>query len=391
MYYLKTPAGNKVPRFYNHKATGASMNGNIIGVQADVVMVRLSSDENAGGAGTRWLNYSTVYSSPGGSGWYCMPEPGDTIRLYFPSADESDGYVASSTHLEVGGNRNMIQSENTETSDEPVQMVESLSSSESAEIDQVSGSFSGLQANSAENLTKTAQLSDSMRKLSSENPEVVQSQSIQIFESAGDINSNVSEGGKISRSFASVDSDSVSQPVKAATDAKVMSAFDTPSAKSSVPSAADNSSATGGYTADTSWGANPGSSGGEYSGGGGATGGGSGASSSAVSSAPPDALPEPRTDPDTKTLSNPSGKVVALTPTKITITNGESSITLNNSGIIISSASALKIYAKNKIEITSESKSVEINGKNKIELTQAGSSLELQNKAILKGKKLYMD
>ena len=36
------------------------------------------------GCGTRVFPYATVYSTPDGTGWYCMPEIGDAVRLYFP-------------------------------------------------------------------------------------------------------------------------------------------------------------------------------------------------------------------------------------------------------------------------------------------------------------------
>ncbi|MBX4263002.1 phage tail protein, partial [Clostridium estertheticum] len=47
----------------------------------------------------RWFSYSTVYSSPDGTGWYCMPEVGDVIRLYFPDNEEKNAYAISSANL----------------------------------------------------------------------------------------------------------------------------------------------------------------------------------------------------------------------------------------------------------------------------------------------------
>ena len=68
-------------------------------VRADVVQISLKADAK-GGSG-KWFPFSTVYSSPDGSGWYCMPEPGDEIRLYFPTEQEKHAYVISSVHLPV--------------------------------------------------------------------------------------------------------------------------------------------------------------------------------------------------------------------------------------------------------------------------------------------------
>lgn len=97
--HLKTKGGFQVPRQYNEKIIGASLDGKVTDVRADVVRISLKADAR-GGSG-KWFPFSTVYSSPDGSGWYCMPEPGDEIRLYFPTEQEKHAYVISSVHLPV--------------------------------------------------------------------------------------------------------------------------------------------------------------------------------------------------------------------------------------------------------------------------------------------------
>lgn len=98
-YYLKTLAGFKIPRQYNEKIIGASLDGRVIAVSGDKVQIRLTVDAPEGAG--KWFEFSTVYSSPDGTGWYCMPEVGDEIRLYFPTEREKHGYVISSVHLPV--------------------------------------------------------------------------------------------------------------------------------------------------------------------------------------------------------------------------------------------------------------------------------------------------
>lgn len=98
-YHLKSKAGFKIPKQYNEKIIGASLDGVVTGVRADVVRVSLRTDAKSGAG--KWFPFSTVYSSPDGSGWYCMPEPGDEIRLYFPTEQEKHGYVISAVHLPV--------------------------------------------------------------------------------------------------------------------------------------------------------------------------------------------------------------------------------------------------------------------------------------------------
>ena len=98
-YCLRTKGGLQVPRQYNERVIGASLDGRVTRVCADMVQISLKADAK-GGSG-KWFPFSTVYSSPDGSGWYCMPEPGDEIRLYFPTEQEKHAYVISSVHLPV--------------------------------------------------------------------------------------------------------------------------------------------------------------------------------------------------------------------------------------------------------------------------------------------------
>lgn len=85
---------------HNDKCVGASLVGTILAVEKDKVQVELEKDENKDRAGKRWFLYATPYSSPDGTGWYCMPEIGDRIRLRIPSDYEEEAYVISSVHVD---------------------------------------------------------------------------------------------------------------------------------------------------------------------------------------------------------------------------------------------------------------------------------------------------
>lgn len=98
-YDLRTLQGLSTLRVLPEHMTGASMKGTVTQVKQDVVQVRVHSDENKESGNQRWFPYSTVYSSEDGTGWYCMPEVGDEIRLHLPSAKEEEAYVASAVHL----------------------------------------------------------------------------------------------------------------------------------------------------------------------------------------------------------------------------------------------------------------------------------------------------
>jgi hypothetical protein len=101
-YTIKPQDAFKTIYYNNPKLTGASLEGVISDVSSDIVMVSLFTDENNTlPDNARWLPYSTVYSSPDGTGWYAMPEIGDRIRLYYPTDLDKEGYVVSSVHLEA--------------------------------------------------------------------------------------------------------------------------------------------------------------------------------------------------------------------------------------------------------------------------------------------------
>ncbi len=99
-YRLKSKAGLQAVKRYNEKAIGASLNANIVGVSRDMVQVKIAADGIQDHK--KWFSYSTVYSSPDGTGWYCMPEEGDSVRLYMPGDQEREAYIISAVHLSKG-------------------------------------------------------------------------------------------------------------------------------------------------------------------------------------------------------------------------------------------------------------------------------------------------
>ncbi|MDE7477111.1 MAG: hypothetical protein K2M91_04025 [Lachnospiraceae bacterium] len=104
-YYMRRKSGISVPVEYNSRLSGASLFGKVLNVDREKVAIQLFQDENKKKAGTHWFPYATVYSSPDGTGWYCMPEIGDQIRLYFPTEKETEAYAASAYHEGDGGLR----------------------------------------------------------------------------------------------------------------------------------------------------------------------------------------------------------------------------------------------------------------------------------------------
>ena len=86
---------------------GVSVFGTVTGVQRDRVRVRMVTDASGTCQDAFYFPYSTVAASPDGSGWYCMPKAGDSVRIFFPERDEKEGYAVSSILGQVsqsGGN-----------------------------------------------------------------------------------------------------------------------------------------------------------------------------------------------------------------------------------------------------------------------------------------------
>jgi len=98
-YYLRHKSGLRTPRRYNSRMIGASLDAQVLDVQKDEVQVQITNDENAAQTIVQWFPFATVYSSPDGTGWYCMPEPGDQVRVYMPDQEEAHAVVFNALHV----------------------------------------------------------------------------------------------------------------------------------------------------------------------------------------------------------------------------------------------------------------------------------------------------
>ncbi|MWC31387.1 contractile injection system protein, VgrG/Pvc8 family, partial [Paenibacillus sp. MMS18-CY102] len=81
---------------YNSALIGASISGKVMEVVRDEVKVQLEFDQDWSLAKAILFPYSTMYASDDQTGWYCMPEKGDSVRIYFPNAKEAEGIALSS-------------------------------------------------------------------------------------------------------------------------------------------------------------------------------------------------------------------------------------------------------------------------------------------------------
>lgn len=85
VYQLRHPLGLKQKIQYPYHLIGTALKGKITNRDKDMVQVHLEIDGEKTDRDCYWFPYSTISAAPNGSGWYCMPEIGDAVRIYFPT------------------------------------------------------------------------------------------------------------------------------------------------------------------------------------------------------------------------------------------------------------------------------------------------------------------
>lgn len=82
---LRKKAGILQKTIYPMELVGSALEGTILNVKGEKVQIHLKIDDAYPGNDCYWFPFSTPSASSDGSGWYCMPEKGDQVRVYFPS------------------------------------------------------------------------------------------------------------------------------------------------------------------------------------------------------------------------------------------------------------------------------------------------------------------
>ena len=142
LFYLTlTTKNGMIQMFQMHeKVVGVSLNATIDEIENDRVKVTFQIDKEANHDPGKqcFFSYSTIYSSKDGSGWYCMPEIGDSVRIYFPDGIEEHSYAISSIHdgvdpnMQIGSSNGKGEDEYTGQRDNP--SVKSLRNKNGTEI-----------------------------------------------------------------------------------------------------------------------------------------------------------------------------------------------------------------------------------------------------------------
>jgi uncharacterized protein (DUF2345 family) len=94
VYTLSSKSAITAPKTFNRNITGLALDGIVQVVENDDVKLDLHKDYKPGTK--QFFKYATDYSPESHTGWYVMPEVGDTVFLIFPTEDEKDAHASSS-------------------------------------------------------------------------------------------------------------------------------------------------------------------------------------------------------------------------------------------------------------------------------------------------------
>lgn len=95
IYGLQSPLGLKRAACYPMHLIGVALTGKVLHVSGTKIQAALEIDKSHVERAVFWFPFSTLSASQDGSGWYCMPEEGDDVRIYFPSKQEKEAVALS--------------------------------------------------------------------------------------------------------------------------------------------------------------------------------------------------------------------------------------------------------------------------------------------------------
>lgn len=385
-YRLQQREGLLKPQEYNQRITGVSLDGKTVKVQGDTVRVSMNGDMTTE-QGTYWFPFSTLASSPDGSGWYSMPEVGDSIRVYFPTCDEKEGYVVTKhdSHMPAsektsgGGSGNTQQKEGSLKPQEHSQRITGVSMSGKAI--QLQGDMMRVPMNNNAAMKEVFMNSNmAMRQETFQMPFSAAAISVDrsgmhCMAEMGDSarmylpGSDVMEGNAIAR-FDSpmpvLEKISIDSSGKKSTSARKADGNNGAAGNHVSGGSSGSSGSPGGGSSSESDGSTGGGGGGESggsTGGGGESGGGSGGgggNAAAGNAAAPEKKEEkkpekenPMDDPSKRNIFTQDGCVVQMVPAGVILTAGKSSLMLKKNGeIVMDAPMGISVCAGEKLTMT---------------------------------------
>lgn len=103
-----TKSGISAAKIWHPYISGLTLDGKVLKAINDTVKVHLSIDKTQEEGKAYPFPYATGFTTEGHTGWYVMPEEGDTVQIIFPTEDENQAYAVQS-----------IRQEDTDRTDDP--------------------------------------------------------------------------------------------------------------------------------------------------------------------------------------------------------------------------------------------------------------------------------
>jgi len=103
-YDLAREAAVRKDLTVNPKILGASIDGKVLDITGDRVKLHLSIDDTQSIDEAYWYKCETSYTSEGQTGFYSMPQKGDSVKLYTPTEYNEEAYVRTVNRLDGKSN-----------------------------------------------------------------------------------------------------------------------------------------------------------------------------------------------------------------------------------------------------------------------------------------------
>lgn len=95
-----TKPGISALKAWHPNISGLTLDAKVLKAENDTVKVHLAIDASQDEATAYPFPYATGYSAENHTGWYVMPETGDTVQVIFPTEDENKAYAVQSARQE---------------------------------------------------------------------------------------------------------------------------------------------------------------------------------------------------------------------------------------------------------------------------------------------------
>lgn len=92
-YHLRLEGSIKQEPIYNESLSGISFTGTILSITNDKLKIHLSIDEKQSEGEAYPYTFTTSYAANGSTGWFAMPEKGQSVQLFIPEHDETKAYI----------------------------------------------------------------------------------------------------------------------------------------------------------------------------------------------------------------------------------------------------------------------------------------------------------